>query len=141
MPINFNFGTISFDIVRKYLFEIKPFDTGADKMILKMLLFCVDRIVHFSTNIVNSSCIIENRFPDVLIISKINPHLKIDINEFNDLKNLLIRAKQLDFYLLSIERHDRIKHPFHSILSYISFDSDAIDFIREYLIYRKQKIR
>lgn len=90
IPFTFNFCTVSTDVVRKYLFEIKSLATGADQINLDMLLLCVDAIVPYITNIVNS-CILDKRFPDIWKVSKIHPLLKKqNINDYNDLRPISI---------------------------------------------------
>lgn len=86
----FQFYTVSVSVIREYLFEIKSLATGADQINLDMILLCIDRIVPFITNIVNS-CLLENIFPDAWKISKILPLPKRqNIEDYNDIRPISI---------------------------------------------------
>ena len=71
----FHFVTVSEDTVRKHLFELNSVATGADQINLDMILLCIDGIVPFVTNIINT-CVLENSFPDPWKISKVYPLCK-----------------------------------------------------------------
>ena len=86
----FSFYTVSESVVKDCLLNIKSTATGADQINLEMILLCLDRILPFITNIVNS-CLLENDFPDVWKISRIFPLCKKpNIDSYNDLRPINI---------------------------------------------------
>lgn len=86
----FDFYTVSENVIKECLLEIKSLAVGADKINLDMILLSCPRILPFITNIINS-CLLEHCFPDSWKVSRIIPvPKKVDATSYGDLRPINI---------------------------------------------------
>lgn len=86
----FSFHSVDESVVREALLQIKSAATGSDNININMLFLCLNRILPFITNIVNS-CLLDSVFPECWKISRIMPIPKEkDATSFNDLRPISI---------------------------------------------------
>lgn len=87
----FEFCSVTESTVKDSIINIKSSAAGVDEISLDMLLLCLNRILPFITNIINS-CLLESQFfPDCWKIAKVIPLAKItNPTSFNDMRPISI---------------------------------------------------